>query len=157
MDEEIEKPDKSYSRKDPITWFKENDVIVLIFVGIITVACTRVASHIESTHIHPHLSHLTGQTTDINHINSVEVKKSNPWTQTLKVLIEFIILLLIIYFIVEFIIRPKAPFSLYMMPDSVSQKKQEIDSINKTNEDNIEKWENSFESNAKSHYYHLNY
>lgn len=99
----------------PLQWLKDNDIIILILVGIVTLACTGFASHLHDHHIQPCVQKITGY-------------KTSDKPNTGKLFLQFLLILFIVYLIVEFVLRPSSPMSYYLLPTAVSEARQEQES-----------------------------
>ncbi len=111
-------------------WIVQNDIVILILVGIIMVVITRVATHVDERLIQP---------------TSHRILNVPPGTQppSWKLIVEFFLVLIVIYVIVEYVIRPSAPLSHYLLPDTVTEAKQEDDKKRSAKKSgNV--WEQSF-------------
>lgn len=97
-------------------WIRENDIVILILAGLVTVTCTRMASHVDEHYVQPHVNRLLNITPDV---------KPSPH----KMLLQFALILLGVYVVVEYIIKPQAPLSSYLLPDAVSRVKEEEGAI----------------------------
>ncbi len=87
-------------------WLKQNDITVLILVAVLTVVITRVATHVDEKVVQPATHRI---------LRVAPNEQPGGW----KLAIEFFLILAAIYVIVEYIIRPAAPISHYILPPAV--------------------------------------
>jgi|SRR5581483_2675342 len=122
--------DRNRNRNRPSLWewIKQNDVMILILVALIMVVMTRVATHIDENYIQP-------TTHKILHIPKGETPA------TWKLVLEFFFVLFVVYILVEFVIRPPAPFTHYLFSDSVISAKKTEQSPTETTS---VKWSDTF-------------
>ena len=108
-DVDAEQPAKRLSLWE---WIRQNDIVILIIVGLITVTCTRMATHVDEHYVQPN-------------VNKLLQIKPNDKPHGLKLLLQFVVIMIIIYIVVEYVLKPKAPISSYLLPDAVSRVKDE--------------------------------
>jgi hypothetical protein len=95
-------------------WIRHNDLIILFFVALVTVAITQLATHVYLGTLHPISRRIMG----------VQPGAAMP---TWKLLLEFVVIILLAYVAIELVIRPQVPTSHYLLNDSVIQAKKELD------------------------------
>jgi len=122
-------------------WIRQNDIVILIAVGLITITCTRIATHVDEHYVQPN-------------INKVLRVPEGQQPTGIKAFLQFALIVLLIYLVVEFILKPDAPIASYLLPDAVSRVKEGTGTAPGPNTSNPQKthssaWEESFQPPVK--------